>query len=566
MGTHKELAEVSGAKIKVIGVGGGGGNAVNTMIRAGLEGVEFYTANTDVQALKFSLAPNKIQIGKELTKGLGAGADPDVGRDAALENRQEIQDSIGDADMVFITAGMGGGTGTGAAAITAQIARECGALTVAVVTKPFNFEGKRRRKHAEMGIARLRECVDTLITIPNQRLLQIATPDLSMVDAFKMADNVLVNAVKGISDIINIPGTVNVDFADVKTVMSSMGHALMGIGFAAGEGRAAAAARQAIRSPLLEDVDIEGATGILINITAGSTVSLLEINEACSIIQEAAHEDANIIFGAVIDESMGDGIRVTVIATGFPMQESDDSEIIIKPASAFPLVSPKPNQNLNVKPQPPLTPPIASRAESPSFEARAPQHFETIIKKDHETQNLPPVFTQQQPAESGFVAVQQVMMPPPVQPLVMPPTASGVFSSEVLTAVESYVQTARTSEIVSQRQEEWSVEKAFGDIVPEDFEIKAEPAAGKRVFQDSHAFQDSPSRLEGARLAGTSASFEDEVSSLNVLGDSIEQKIDEALDLADSFASSFNLGSDSDQDELEVPAFLRMGSAKISDP
>lgn len=315
-----------GAKIKVVGVGGGGGNAVNTMIRSGLEGVDFIVANTDAQALKASLAPHKIQLGKELTKGLGAGADPDIGRDAALEDRMELQDFLSDADMVFITAGMGGGTGTGAAAVVAQIARELGALTVAVVTKPFAFEGKRRRKHADLGVARLRECVDTLITIPNQRLLQVATPDLSMLDAFKLADNVLVNAVRGISDIINTPGLINVDFADVKTVMSSMGHALMGIGYGTGTDRALTAARQAISSPLLEDVDIEGATGILINITAGTNVSIMEVNNSCMVIQEAAHEDANIIFGAVIDEALGDEIRITVIATGFPVEESIQPE------------------------------------------------------------------------------------------------------------------------------------------------------------------------------------------------------------------------------------------------
>ena len=337
MSFDAEKTNPPGAKIKVFGIGGGGGNAVNTMIRANLEGVEFITANTDIQALRFSLAQQNIQIGKELTKGLGAGADPDVGRDAALEDRRDIEGVLKDADMVFITAGMGGGTGTGGAAVIAQIARELGALTVAVVTKPFHFEGKRRRKHAELGIARLRESVDTLITIPNQRLLQIATPDLSMIDAFKMADNVLVNAVRGISDIINIPGTVNVDFADVKTVMSNMGHSLMGIGHAAGPNRAAEAARMAISSPLLEDIDIQGATGILINITAGSSITLMEVNEACSIIQDSAHEDANIIFGAVIDEGLSEAIRVTVIATGFPVdsRELDNSgPAIVRPAPA----------------------------------------------------------------------------------------------------------------------------------------------------------------------------------------------------------------------------------------
>lgn len=320
---HEEILS-PGACIKVIGIGGGGNNAVNTMVRTKIDGVQFIAANTDVQALKMSLAPTKIQLGRELTKGLGAGADPDIGRDAALEDRHAIQAALEGADMVFITAGMGGGTGTGGAAIVAQIAREVGALAVAVVTKPFSFEGKRRKRHADLGIQRLQEHVDTLITIPNQRLLKVANPNLSMIDAFRMADNVLVNAVKGISDIINVPGVINVDFADVKSVMSSTGLALMGIGIAEGEGRALEAARQAISSPLLEDVNIEGATGILINITAGENVTLSEINEACSIIQEAAHEDCNIIFGAVINETLGNQIQVTVIATGFP---SEDEEI-----------------------------------------------------------------------------------------------------------------------------------------------------------------------------------------------------------------------------------------------
>lgn len=318
-----------GAKIKVFGIGGGGTNAVNTMIESGIEGVEFIAANTDVQSLSASKCQTKIQVGKELTKGLGAGADPDIGRDAALEDRHQIQEAISGSDMVFVTAGMGGGTGTGGASVVAQIAKEMGALTVGVVTKPFSFEGKRRQKHAEIGIERIRENVDTLIVIPNQRLLQIATPQTTMVEAFELADHVLVDAVKGISDIINIPGTINVDFADVKTVMSNMGHALMGIGISSGENRAIEAATQAISSPLLDDVDIEGATGILINITAGPDVGILEINEACSVVHDAAHEDANIIMGAVINQEMAENIRVTVIATGFP-SESDDSQMFVK--------------------------------------------------------------------------------------------------------------------------------------------------------------------------------------------------------------------------------------------
>ena len=316
------------ARIKVIGIGGGGGNAVNTMIRSKIEGVDFIAANTDVQSLRFSLAGTKIQIGTDLTKGLGAGADPDIGRDAALEDRAAIQESLEGSNMVFVTAGMGGGTGTGGASIVAQIARDIGALTVGVVTKPFAFEGKRRQRIAEIGISRLKEHVDTLITIPNQRLLQVANADLSMMDAFKMADNVLVNAVRGISNIINVPGFINVDFADVKTIMSSTGLALMGIGTAEGPDRAMEAAHQAISSPLLEDVDIEGATGILINITAGTNISLAEVDKACRVVQEAAHEDANIIFGAVFDETMGEQVRVTVIATGFPSEEMEVPEIL----------------------------------------------------------------------------------------------------------------------------------------------------------------------------------------------------------------------------------------------
>jgi cell division protein FtsZ len=364
-----------GAKIKVIGIGGGGGNAVNTMIKSSLEGVDFIAANTDIQSLRFSLAPYKLQLGKELTKGLGAGADPDVGRDAALEDRRELEEFLTGADMVFITAGMGGGTGTGGASVVAQIARELGALTVAVVTKPFLFEGKRRRKNADHGIARLRESVDTLITIPNQRLLQVATPSLSMIDAFKMADDVLVNAVRGISDIINIPGIVNVDFADVKTVMASMGQALMGIGTASGPNRAIEAAKQAICSPLLEDISIEGATGILINITAGQEITLMEVNEACSIIQEAAHEDANIIIGAVIDNTVGEAIRVTVIATGFPLDDEEQDLIETlrtqtpKPITR-PIVQARPMPPMHAAPTPATAKPAASAPAAPTPPAR----------------------------------------------------------------------------------------------------------------------------------------------------------------------------------------------------
>ena len=315
-----ELTDVcseNSARIKVIGVGGGGGNAVNTMISYSLKGVDFIIANTDAQALGASSSPNKIQIGKEITKGLGAGSNPEIGRKSALESRDQIQQYLEDADMIFITAGLGGGTGTGAAPIIAEIARESSALTVAVVTKPFQFEGKKRNAQAEDGIEQLRDVVDTLIVVPNQRLLSLGGRNLSLLDSFKKADDILYQAVKGISDLIMVPGLINLDFADVKNIMSSMGMALMGTGMASGENRAVEAAQKAISSPLLEDNTIQGAHGILLNITGGSNLSLYEVNEASSLIQAEAHEDANIIFGTVIDETMGDEIRITVIATGF---------------------------------------------------------------------------------------------------------------------------------------------------------------------------------------------------------------------------------------------------------
>ncbi|MBL9104817.1 MAG: cell division protein FtsZ [Myxococcales bacterium] len=315
------------AKIKVIGVGGAGGNAVNTMIANKVEGVEFYVANTDVQALEKSLAQTVIQLGRDVTRGLGAGANPEKGREAALESVQEIAEALRGADMVFVTAGMGGGTGTGAAPIIAQVAREMGALTVGVVTKPFRFEGKRRLRFAEEGIERLEKAVDTLITIPNDRLLQVTSANTSLLDSFRLADEVLQHATQGVSDLITVPGIINVDFADVRTIMSGQGRALMGMGIGHDEGRALAAAQQAISSPLLEDVTIHGAQGILINITAGPDLKLHEVEEAASLIQEAAHEDCNIIFGAVIDPNMGDALRLTVIATGFDRHAPAEDEL-----------------------------------------------------------------------------------------------------------------------------------------------------------------------------------------------------------------------------------------------
>ena len=307
---------VRGARIKVIGVGGGGGNAVNRMIQAKMEGVEFIAANTDVQALKLSQAPVKLQLGVRLTSGLGAGANPDVGRRAALEDSEKIIEALEGADMVFVTAGLGGGTGTGAAPVIASLASEMGILTVAVITRPFAFEGKRRLQQAERGMKELIESVDTMIVIPNEKLLVVAQ-DAGFFESFRIADDVLRQGVQGISDIITISGIINRDFADVKTTMAGMGHAVMGTAVRSGSRRAVEAAQAAMASPLLEAGSIDGARGILINITGSSSLKLSEVNEASSLIQSAAHEDANIIFGAVLDEQMGDEVKITVIATGF---------------------------------------------------------------------------------------------------------------------------------------------------------------------------------------------------------------------------------------------------------
>jgi cell division protein FtsZ len=372
-------SDVLGARIKVVGIGGGGGNAVNTMIFSGLPGVEFITANTDVQALGASLAPTKLQLGAQLTKGLGAGANPDVGRQAALDDSEIIRDHLGGADMVFITAGMGGGTGTGGAPVIARIAKEQGALTVAVVTKPFQFEGKKRMRQADEGMQELKDAVDTLIAIPNQRLLAIAGRDTSLLDTFKRADDILLQAVRGISDLITVHGLINLDFADVRTIMAEMGMAMMGAGSASGENRAVEAAQKAVSSPLLEDISIHGAKGVLINITGSHDLSLHEVNEAATLIQEEAHEDATIIFGAVIDEQMGDEIRITVIATGF----GDAQREVKRPGYSLPK---EPVSNSTMRPIPARTVArdrdpgrpvvhlgtITDDLESPSFQRHRP--------------------------------------------------------------------------------------------------------------------------------------------------------------------------------------------------
>ncbi len=339
---HDEVQR--GARIKVIGVGGGGGNAVNRMIAARLEGVEFITANTDVQALKLSQASVKLQLGVRLTAGLGAGANPDIGRRAALEDSDKIIEALEGADMVFVTAGLGGGTGTGAAPVIASLASEMGILTVAVVTRPFAFEGKRRLQQAERGMAELLESVDTMIVIPNEKLLAVAK-DAGFFESFRIADDVLRQGVQGISDIITIPGIINRDFADVKTTMAGMGYAVMGTAVRTGANRAIEAAQAAMASPMLEDGAIDGARGILINITGSSTLKLSEVNEASTLIQTAAHEDANIIFGAVLDEAMGEEVKITVIATGFreqmPERRARMLEVAATPVISVPVVAPE---------------------------------------------------------------------------------------------------------------------------------------------------------------------------------------------------------------------------------
>ena len=364
---------VRGARIKVIGVGGGGGNAVNRMIQAGLEGVEFIAANTDVQALKLSQAPVKLQLGVRLTSGLGAGANPDVGRRAALEDSEKIIEALEGADMVFVTAGLGGGTGTGAAPVIASLASEMGILTVAVITRPFAFEGKRRLQQAERGLKELIESVDTMIVIPNEKLLAVAK-DAGFFESFRIADDVLRQGVQGISDIITIPGIINRDFADVKTTMAGMGHAVMGTAVRSGENRAIEAAQAAMASPLLDAGAIDGARGILINITGSSSLKLSEVNEASTLIQSSAHEDANIIFGAVQDERMGDEVKITVIATGFrdqmPERRARMLSVEEAPVVSVPVMAPdnwmrEAAQASAAKPAVPARPRFLSEDEEP---------------------------------------------------------------------------------------------------------------------------------------------------------------------------------------------------------
>jgi cell division protein FtsZ len=437
--------------IKVIGVGGGGGNSVNTMIEGGIEGVDFIVANTDCQVLETSMAGTKVHLGRNLTKGLGAGANPEVGKAAALEDASRVAEALQGADMVFVTAGMGGGTGTGAAPVIAQVARDLGALTVGVVTKPFAFEGSQRKKKATNGISELSKAVDALIVIPNDRLVSIAGMKTTLKDAFAMVDNVCLNAVRGISDLVIAPGLINVDFADVRTIMTGMGRALMGTGRGAGDKRAVEAAQQAISSPLLEDVAINGATGILLNITGGPDLTLAEMNEACSLIAEAADPDANIIFGSVIDPHAGDEVRITVIATGFQTRDSvqpgptmgramvgargRENQMALPMQPTMYAQAPMPQAVYAQAPAPQAAPPGAQPGGAPQargyavapgrqIEGAGDPGLEEFYENLEQIPAAPVASSQQPTAPGGFGIASAVEWTPAERPIIRPPVAN----------------------------------------------------------------------------------------------------------------------------------------------
>lgn len=517
-----------GAAIKVIGVGGGGSNAVQTMMENGLNGVEFIIANTDLQALTANKADGKIKLGAELTKGLGAGADPEIGRRAAKESYNSIVAQLEGSDMVFVTAGMGGGTGTGGAPIVAQIAKEQGALTIGVVTRPFMFEGKKRRKHADIGIQDLQENVDTLIVIPNQKLLAISDEKTPLLDTFKKADEVLYQAVKGISDLINIRGLINLDFSDIRTVMSTKGMAIMGSGLASGEERAVEAARLAINSPLLENVSIEGATGVIINVTGGSDLTLWEVNEASTLITEAAHEDAEIIFGAVIDESINNQVRVTVIATGFDRQE-DKKEIL----DLLSMKSPQENSQ--------SYPPVEASQESSKTQ-------EMMISKAQDVlmQNLEKSHHKEEASLEGET------------PLSSRPVES--LPVEILEKEDETLKGISSSDPSPQ---------AFSNEVPEKI-IPAQSVNTPRetLLAKARAFREEQERIKQTRepyqssinssqpsLGGTSFSGGQNPSSLKNMADRIQPS-------EEGSSTSPKSRNPSNKESIEVPAYLRERHAR----
>jgi cell division protein FtsZ len=507
-----ELDETTclGANIKVVGIGGGGNNAVTTMIESGLKGVEFICANTDKQVLADNKSSLKIQLGSELTRGLGAGANPEIGRRAAIESYNEIAEKLAGADMVFVTAGMGGGTGTGGAPVVAKIARELGALTIGVVTRPFMFEGKKRGRQALEGIDELRENVDTLIVIPNQKLLTISNERTPLLETFRRADAVLLQAVQGISDLINVRGLVNLDFADIKTVMASKGMALMGTGIASGDNRAVEAATNAISSPLLENVSIDGATGIIINVTGGSELSLHEINEASMLITEAADEDAEIIFGAVIDESMGDAIRVTVIATGFGPQDRKTTTLgsMDKIIAADKMIG---------KMAPSQTGSIPSMAHA-THQAQQAQHSQMQTQRQtHQQasrQSMQPLPQQQQPAPYQ----QDYMMPE------MPPM--------------DHTLNASMTDIM--------IEESAPDMMPDSMPNLEEP---KAALPRDILLQKARQYRENQKMVGEKSP---EQMALNM------ENEESPLEAARKLAQKFTQGSGPfDSRNLEVPTYIR---------
>lgn len=519
-----------GANIKVVGVGGGGSNAIATMIEGGMAGVEFCVANTDIQALNSSKAGYKIQLGADLTKGLGAGANPDVGRRSAIESYNQIVEQLKGSDMVFVTAGMGGGTGTGGAPVVAKVARELGALTIGVVTKPFMFEGKKRTKHAEGGLSELKENVDALIVIPNQKLLSISGDKTPLLDTFKKADEVLLQAVKGISDLINIRGLINLDFADIRTVMSNKGLALMGTGSAKGENRAVEAATQAISSPLLENVRIDGATGIIINVTGGSDLSLYEVNEASMLITEAASEDAEVIFGAVIDPNLTDEVRVTVIATGFAREEKMDAMPQMNSMQSFLNAGPSIMFDLPQAPAQQFAQPMTHAMP----QQQAPNH---VAQQMQQTQQQAAMYAQMMQAQQFAQPQPSMMMPPqtpaPQQAPVLPPMAQVQESVQAFTQPEAPV--AAPAAPGPEMHAHTETNETFGQDLSAAVSPVATNAASARdmLLAKARAFRETqPAVAEEKNVAPEQLTMMTE-----------ERQVEDARKMA--------------RDILEVPAFIR---------
>ena len=520
-----------GANIKVVGVGGGGSNAVTTMIEGGMNGVDFVVANTDIQALNSSKAGQKIQLGADLTKGLGAGANPDVGRRSAIESYNQIVEQLKGSDMVFVTAGMGGGTGTGGAPIVAKIARELGALTIGVVTKPFMFEGKKRSKHAEAGLAELKDNVDALIVIPNQKLLSISSDKTPLLETFKKADEVLLQAVKGISDLINIRGLINLDFADIRTVMANKGLALMGTGSAKGENRAVEAATQAISSPLLENVRIDGATGIIINVTGGSDLSLYEVNEASTLITEAASEEAEVIFGAVIDPTIDDEVRVTVIATGFAREDKREGVNTFNSMQSFLNTAPSitfdvPQMMPQMGHQPMQGYAQPNQQMYPQFQSHQPQ-----APMMPQPPMMPPLQPHHaQPPQTGYY--QQSQMPPhQAQATFNPPHLPSI--NNVQESIKSFTNELPPAHVETTPS---PITPAEGDLTSEISPVAANSTnARDMLLAKAKAFRET----QGVQPAAPEKSLHPE--QLTMMDE--EKQVEEARKMA--------------RDILEVPAFIR---------